>query len=116
ERGSIFALLGSNGAGKTTAVKILSTLLEADAGSAVVNGFDVATHAAEVRESISLTGQFAAVDEILTGRENLVLIAKLRHLEQQPSLEDSFLSLVGRGAVAGDPPTNTVAVPVAGDN
>jgi ABC transporter len=71
-RGSIFALLGPNGAGKTTVVKILSTLLKADAGTASVNGFDVATQAADVRESISLTGQFAAVDEILTGRENLV--------------------------------------------
>src|SRR5918992_3724864 len=80
-RGSIFALLGSNGAGKTTVVKILSTLLKADAGTAGVNGFDVATQAAEVRESISLTGQFAAVDEILSGRENLILMAKLRHLE-----------------------------------
>jgi ABC-2 type transport system ATP-binding protein len=79
-RGSVFALLGSNGAGKTTVVRILSTLLKADAGSAEVNGYDVATQAAKVRESISLTGQFAAVDEILTGRENLVLIARLRHL------------------------------------
>src|SRR3954454_22371034 len=78
-RGSIFALLGSNGAGKTTVVRILSTLLKADAGTAGVNGFDVATRAADVRESISLTGQFAAVDEILTGRENLVLVARLRH-------------------------------------
>src|ERR1700683_1750557 len=78
-RGSIFALLGSNGAGKTTVVKILSTLLKADVGTASVDGFDVATQAAEVRESISLTGQFAAVDEILTGRENLVLVARLRH-------------------------------------
>jgi ABC-2 type transport system ATP-binding protein len=73
-RGSIFALLGSNGAGKTTVVKILSTLLKADAGTVSVNGFDVATLAADVRESISLTGQFAAVDEILSGRENLVLV------------------------------------------
>jgi ABC-type branched-subunit amino acid transport system ATPase component len=72
-RGSIFALLGSNGAGKTTVVNILSTLLKADAGTTAVNGFDVATQAAEVRESISLTGQFAAVDEILSGRENLLL-------------------------------------------
>ncbi|MEU7005110.1 ATP-binding cassette domain-containing protein, partial [Nonomuraea sp. NPDC046570] len=75
-RGSIFALLGSNGAGKTTAVKILSTLLKADAGTASVHGFDVATQPADVRESISLTGQFAAVDEILTGHENLVLVAR----------------------------------------
>ena len=82
ERGSIFALLGSNGAGKTTVVKILSTLLAADRGTVRVNGFDVATQAAAVRESISLTGQFAAVDEILTGRENrIVLVARLRHLK-----------------------------------
>jgi len=65
-RGSIFALLGSNGAGKTTVMRILSTLLKADAGTAIVNGFDVASQAADVRESFSLTGQFAAVDEILT--------------------------------------------------
>jgi ABC-2 type transport system ATP-binding protein len=80
-RGSIFALLGSNGAGKTTVVKILSTLLEPDAGTATVDGFDVTAQPANVRESISLTGQFAAVDEILTGRENLVLVARLRHLK-----------------------------------
>ena len=90
--GSIFALLGSNGAGKTTVVKILSTLLEADGGTAVVNGFDVASQAADVRESISLTGQFAAVDEILTGRENLVLIAKLRHLDHPGRLADDLLA------------------------
>ena len=79
--GSIFALLGSNGAGKTTIVRILSTLLRPDAGTATVNGFDVTTDPLRVRESISLTGQFAAVDEILSGRENLVLVAKLRHLK-----------------------------------
>ncbi|MDG4828123.1 ATP-binding cassette domain-containing protein [Solwaraspora sp. WMMD1047] len=90
-RGSIFALLGSNGAGKTTAVKILCTLLKADAGTARVNGFDVATQAAQVRESISLTGQFAAVDEILTGRENLVLVAKLRHLAEPGKIADDLL-------------------------
>ncbi len=90
-QGTIFALLGSNGAGKTTAVKILATLLKADAGSAMVNGFDVATQAAEVRESISLTGQFAAVDEILTGRENLVLIAKLRQLDNPGRIADEQL-------------------------
>jgi ABC-2 type transport system ATP-binding protein len=91
-RGSIFALLGSNGAGKTTVVKILSTLLKADAGTAMVNGFDVATQAADVRESISLTGQFAAVDEILTGHENLVLIARLRHLDQPDRIADDLLA------------------------
>jgi ABC-2 type transport system ATP-binding protein len=90
-KGSIFALLGSNGAGKTTVVNILSTLLKADAGTASVNGFDVATQGADVRESISLTGQFAAVDEILTGRENLVLIAKLRHLKDAGTIADDLL-------------------------
>jgi ABC-2 type transport system ATP-binding protein len=90
-RGSIFALLGANGAGKTTVVKILSTLLKADAGTASVNGFDVATQAAEVRGSISLTGQFAAVDEILSGRENLVLVAQLRRLEHPSAIADDLL-------------------------
>jgi len=90
-RGSIFALLGSNGAGKTTVVKILSTLLKADGGVASVNGFDVATQAADVREAISLTGQFAAVDEILTGRENLVLVARLRHLKDSGRIADDLL-------------------------
>jgi len=90
-RGSIFALLGANGSGKTTTVRILATLLKADAGTASVNGFDVATHPADVRESISLTGQFAAVDEILTGRENLVLVARLRHLENPGGVVDDLL-------------------------
>ncbi|GAA2200734.1 ABC transporter ATP-binding protein [Sinomonas flava] len=90
-RGSIFALLGSNGAGKTTVVNILSTLLAADAGAAAVNGWDVAAHAAEVRASISLTGQFAAVDEVLTGRENLLLVARLRHVEGPGSVADALL-------------------------
>jgi ABC-2 type transport system ATP-binding protein len=90
-RGSIFALLGSNGAGKTTVVNILSTLLGASAGMAAVNGFDVATQAAEVRESVSLTGQFAAVDEILSGRENLVLVARLRHLRDPGTIADVLL-------------------------
>ncbi|WP_297108458.1 ABC transporter ATP-binding protein [Tessaracoccus sp.] len=92
QRGSIFALLGSNGAGKTTVVKILATLLAADAGTATVNGFDVATQASQVRESISLTGQFAAVDEILTGRENLILIAKLRHVNDPDAIADDLLA------------------------
>jgi ABC-2 type transport system ATP-binding protein len=99
--GSIFALLGSNGAGKTTLVRILSTLLQADAGTAVVHGFDVATQAGQVRESISLTGQFAAVDEILTGRENLVLVARLRHLKNPGAVADDLLarfSLTDAGA------------------
>ncbi len=91
-RGSIFALLGSNGAGKTTIVRILATLLKSDEGTATVNGFDVADRAADVRESISLTGQFTAVDEILTGRENLVLVAKLRHLGQPGLVADELLA------------------------
>jgi ABC-2 type transport system ATP-binding protein len=90
-RGSIFGLLGPNGAGKTTVVKILSTLLKADAGTASVNGFDVARQAADVRESISLTGQFAAVDEILSGRENLVLVAQLLHLKDPGTIADDLL-------------------------
>jgi ABC-2 type transport system ATP-binding protein len=91
-RGSIFALLGSNGAGKTTIVRILATLLRSDEGTATVDGFDVADRAADVRESISLTGQFTAVDEILTGRENLVLVAKLRHLDQPGLVADDLLA------------------------
>jgi ABC-2 type transport system ATP-binding protein len=90
--GSIFALLGSNGAGKTTVVNILSTLLKADAGTASVNGFDVVTQDSDVRQSISLTGQFAAVDEILTGRENLVLVARLRHLKNPGKIADRLLA------------------------
>ena len=90
-RGSIFALLGSNGAGKTTVVNILSTLLKADAGTVRVNGFDVATQAPDVRASISLTGQFAAVDEILSGRGNLVLVARLRHLKDPRRIADDLL-------------------------
>ncbi|MGI8878937.1 MAG: ABC transporter ATP-binding protein [Jatrophihabitans sp.] len=90
--GIIFALLGSNGAGKTTVVRILSTLLKADGGTAAVSGYDVATQAAKVRESISLTGQFAAVDQILTGRENLVLVAQLRHLKDPGGIADDLLA------------------------
>ncbi len=90
--GSIFALLGSNGAGKTTLVRILSTLLKADAGTATVHGYDVAAKPGDVRRSISLTGQFAAVDEVLTGRENLVLVAKLRHLPDAGAIADDLLA------------------------
>jgi ABC-2 type transport system ATP-binding protein len=89
--GSILALLGSNGAGKTTLVRILSTLLKADAGSVHVGGFDVATQATRVRGSFSLTGQFTAVDGILTGRENLVLVARLRHLDDPTTIADRLL-------------------------
>ncbi|KAA9108317.1 ATP-binding cassette domain-containing protein [Microbacterium rhizomatis] len=90
--GSIFALLGSNGAGKTTLVRILSTLLKADAGTAAVAGFGVAEAPDDVRRSISLTGQFAAVDEVLSGRENLVLVARLRHLSKPRAIADELLA------------------------
>ncbi len=91
EKGDIFALLGSNGAGKTTIVKILTTLLKPDGGTAFVNGFEVVSKDDEVRQSISLTGQFAAVDEVLTGRENLIMIAKLRHLKHPRQVADELL-------------------------
>ena len=92
ERGRVLALLGSNGAGKTTLVKTLATLLRPDAGTVTVQGFDVVTQAGQVREVISLTGQFAAVDEILTGRENLVLVARLRHLKDPGTVADELLA------------------------
>ncbi|KLU59272.1 daunorubicin/doxorubicin resistance ATP-binding protein DrrA [Peptococcaceae bacterium CEB3] len=95
EKGSIFALLGSNGAGKTTVVKILTTLLKQDRGSASVNGFDVRSQPDQVRQSISLTGQFAAVDEVLTGRENLIMIARLRHLKNPRQAADDLLKRFG---------------------
>jgi ABC-2 type transport system ATP-binding protein len=79
-RGTVFALLGANGSGKTTTINVLTTLLEADGGTARVAGFDVAAQPAEVREHISVTGQFAAVDHVLTARENLVLMGELRHV------------------------------------
>ena len=90
--GTVLALLGSNGAGKTTLVRILSTLLAADGGSASVDGHDVTSEPALVRASISLTGQFAAVDEVLTGRENLVLIAQLRRQPDPGRVADDLLS------------------------
>ena len=95
KRGEIFALLGSNGAGKTTIVKILTTLLKKDNGIAIVNGFDILEKPDYVRQSISLTGQFAAVDEILTGRENLIMIAKLRHLTTPHQVADDQLKRFG---------------------
>ena len=78
--GSVLGLLGPNGAGKTTAVRILTTILRPDAGRAEVLGVDVAAHPQQVRASIGLAGQFAAVDENLTGRENLILVGRLTHL------------------------------------
>ncbi len=99
--GTVFALLGSNGAGKTTTVKILATLLKPDGGQLSVNGYDVAAEADKVRRSISLTGQFAAVDEMLTGRENLVLVAKLRHLPDPRQTAETLLERFGLAEAAG---------------
>ncbi|GIF06937.1 ABC transporter ATP-binding protein [Actinoplanes siamensis] len=101
--GGIFALLGSNGAGKTTTVRILATLLKPDEGTVTVNGFDVTSQAGKVRESISLTGQFAAVDEILTGRENLVMIAKLRRVADPRRVADDLLARFGLAEAGGRP-------------
>nr|AIA14781.1 daunorubicin resistance ABC transporter, ATP-binding protein [uncultured bacterium] len=83
QRGQILALLGPNGAGKTTTIRILSTLLESDGGSASINGFDVGHNAGKVRESIGLTGQYAAVDEYLTGEENLYMMGRLYRLSKK---------------------------------
>jgi ABC-2 type transport system ATP-binding protein len=95
QQGEIFALLGSNGAGKTTAISILSTLLKSDGGELKVNGFDVDSQAEKVRGSISLTGQFAAVDDILTGKENLELIAKLRAVPNPSKIAEGLLKRFG---------------------
>ncbi|MGL6199201.1 MAG: ATP-binding cassette domain-containing protein [Lachnospiraceae bacterium] len=90
--GSIFALLGSNGAGKTTIVNILSTLLKPNGGNAKICGYDVVREGMNVRKHISLTGQYAAVDEALTGRENLQMIASLRHIPHGDKKAEELLS------------------------
>ncbi|MDW7663168.1 MAG: ATP-binding cassette domain-containing protein [Bacillota bacterium] len=95
EQGGIFALLGSNGSGKTTMIRIMTTLLKANEGSVVINGFDIQKNPSKIRESISLTGQFAAIDEILTGRENLQMIAKLRHLKNPNEVSDALINRFG---------------------
>lgn len=100
KRGEIFALLGSNGAGKTTIINILSTLLKYDKGDVTVNGFDLSLQPYKVRESISLTGQFAAVDDILTGLENLILIAKLWNIRNPSHVADNLLKRFGLSAAA----------------
>src|SRR5215813_15620613 len=79
EKGTVFSLLGPNGAGKTTTVNVLTTLVKADGGTIRVAGHDIATESKEVRAVIGVTGQFAAVDELLTGEENLRLMADLHH-------------------------------------
>jgi ABC-2 type transport system ATP-binding protein len=85
KKGTVLALLGPNGAGKTTTVRILSTLLKADSGTVLVNGFNADTDSDKIRESIGLTGQYAAVDELLTGIENLEMMGRLYHLSSSDS-------------------------------
>ncbi|WP_111765440.1 ABC transporter ATP-binding protein [Nakamurella deserti] len=99
-RGEILALLGSNGAGKTTTVNILATLLTPHRGTARICGLDVTEHPAQVRGKISLTGQFAAVDGLLTGRENLVLIARLRTVPEPGRAADELLARFGLSEAA----------------
>ncbi|MEL6890172.1 MAG: ATP-binding cassette domain-containing protein [Actinomycetota bacterium] len=103
--GTVLGLLGPNGAGKTTAVSILTTLLEPDAGTATIAGADLAKQPRLVRERIGLSGQYAAVDEVLTGRENLVMIGRLYHLGRQRAAEraDRLLDRFGL-ADAGNRP------------
>ena len=91
KKGGIFALLGSNGAGKTTTINILATLVKADEGSASINGHNCFTHKNGVKKSISLTGQYATVDGLLTGRENLLLIGKLKQIKNPAATADSLL-------------------------
>jgi ABC-2 type transport system ATP-binding protein len=94
-KGTVFALLGSNGAGKTTTINILTTLIPSDGGTATVAGFDVAAQPGKVRREISLTGQFAAVDDQLTGRENLRLIGDLRHVGDPAKTSEDLLVRFG---------------------
>jgi ABC-2 type transport system ATP-binding protein len=95
EKGTVFALLGSNGAGKTTTINILTTLIKADGGTAAVAGYDIAARPDKVRNEISLTGQFAAVDNRLTGRENLLLIGDLRHVPDSAKTATDLLHRFG---------------------
>src|SRR5947208_5461586 len=92
--GIVFGLLGPNGAGKTTAIRVLATLLRPDAGRAWVGGYDVVRQAAEVRRLIGLTGQYAAVDELLSGKENLYMIGRLIGLSS-PSARVRATELLG---------------------
>ena len=100
DRGTVFALLGKNGAGKTTIINILTTLIPADAGTARVGGFDVAAQPESVRHHISLTGQFAAVDDVLTARENLILIGDLRHVANSRVTANELLTRFGLSEAA----------------
>lgn len=100
--GSVVALLGPNGAGKTTMVRVLSTLLRPDAGRVVICGVDVVAHPRRIRAMIGLTGQFAAVDDVLTGRENLELVARLYRMGRTPARArtEELLDRFGLGEAA----------------
>jgi ABC-2 type transport system ATP-binding protein len=95
KKGHVFSLLGSNGAGKTTIVRILSTLSSLNDGKVTIYGHDLVANPTKVRSCISLTGQYAAVDEMLTGRENMHLVAKLRHLKNYKERVDELLKMFG---------------------
>lgn len=95
--GTVYALLGPNGAGKTTTVRILTTLIAGDSGNSTVLGHDVATDADAIRRRIGVTGQFSAVDELLTGRENLRMMADLNHLPRRQGRVRAQELLVERG-------------------
>ena len=99
--GSVFSMLGPNGAGKTTTVNVLTTLLKADAGTVRVGGHDVATETREVRAAIGVTGQFAAVDELLTGRENLRLMADLKRVRSAGQVVHRAAGAVRPGGIGG---------------
>src|SRR5699024_7945001 len=104
-RGGIYGMLGPNGAGKTTAIRMLATLLQPDAGRARVLGHDVFTEAKTIRERIALTGQFASLDEDLTGLENLVLLGRLMGLRTRSARRrgGELLEAFGLSAAAGRP-------------
>src|SRR6201995_745323 len=100
EQGTVLALLGPNGAGKTTAVRVLSTLLKPDAGVGRICGYDVVSEAVQVRQLIALTGQYASVDDELTGTEKLVMIGRLLGLGR-PQAPDRARGLLGRFVLPG---------------
>lgn len=98
--GEVYALLGSNGAGKTTMINILSTLIAPDSGVAMVNGYDVTKDGQNVRSTIALTGQFSALDDIMTGRENLQLMADLWKVPNGRKKVAEVLEMVGMTSAA----------------
>jgi len=110
----VLGLLGPNGAGKTTCVRIITTLLRPDAGRCQVNGIDVLEHPGEVRKIIGLSGQYAAVDEYLTVRENLEMIGRLNHLGKRTETQvaKGILSQVCAGPASVSPDSHMVHAPI----